>query len=196
MLARAAVSVSIRGCGRGNPPNMALPPALPCCLHRTFPSIVVSHLPTRSQIWHQRSWSFIRDTALAHGGCSSCRRSGRSNALFALAVVESLGNDPHFHNARLLPHWELLDLLCLDVQPNSDTVRRGYMSMSLPSYPHFIKCLASDGRPPQLVSCLLCKNPAHQQHSACRLSEQADGTAISSLSPALSHHHMHGSQVP
>lgn len=76
---RAAVSVSIRGCGRGKPPNM-VPPHCPSLLppsqipiHRRKP---LTNQP-RSQIWHQRSCSFIRDTALAHGGCNSCRRTGR-----------------------------------------------------------------------------------------------------------------------
>lgn len=41
------------------------------------------------------------------------------------------------------------------------------------------------------TSCLLSRNPAHQQHQPVGSAKQADGTAISSLSPALSHHHMH-----
>lgn len=97
------------------------------------------------------------------------------------------------HNARL-PIARLPDFAaCLDVQPTGDTVRQCYKSLSLPSYAgrhtHTLQVPGpATGDRPSLVSCLLSKNPAHHQHSTCRLSEQADGTAISSLSPRMSHH--------
>lgn len=119
--------------------------------------------------------------------------------LFAIAVVEPLGNDPQCRTSNCqTADWRLQTArfaVFLGVQTTvtrCDNVTCRCLSRPTPGDTH-CNCQASHGRPPHPVSCLLSKNPAHQRHSTCRLSEQADGTTISSLSPALSHHHMHGS---